>query len=179
MNYKEDMYNDFVQKFSMILDKEINNLEISKIIFLCIGTDRIIGDAFGPLVGYKLNKLFLKNENIKVIGNLENIINANNIENILKEIKVKYEMPFIIAIDAAVSNRTEIGRIIVSNSKMNVSSVFMNKNIYAGNVSIKGVVSRDLNNPRSNVQLLQNVPLGRIMTMADCVANGIYNVINV
>ena len=179
MNYKENVYNDFVQKFSMILRKEIEGLEISKLIFLCIGTDRIIGDAFGPLVGYKLSKLFLGNENVKVIGNLENTINANNIETILREIELKYEMPFIIAIDAAVSNKTDIGRIIVSNSKMNISSIFMNKSIYAGNLSIKGVVSKNLMNPRKNLRLLQNVPLNRIMIMADCVANGVYNVINV
>lgn len=179
MSYKEEMYNNFVQKFSMVLRKEIDNLEISKLFFLCIGTDRIIGDSFGPLVGYKLNKLFIGNENIKVIGSLDNVINANNIEKVLKEIKLKYEMPFIIAIDAAISNKTEIGSIIVSNTKMNISSLFMNKNIYVGNVSIKGVVSKNLNNPRNNIRLLQSVPLNRIMVMADCVANGIYNVINV
>ena len=179
MDFKENMYSDFVQKFSAVLRKEIEGLEISKLIFLCIGTDRIIGDAFGPLVGYKLSRLFLGNENVKVIGSLDNIVNANNIEKILNEIELKYEMPFIIAIDAAISNKTEIGRIIVSNSKMNVSSVLMKKSFYVGNLSIKGVVSKKLMNPKNNFKLLQNVPLNRIMNMADCVASGIYNVINV
>lgn len=179
MNYKEEMYYNFVQDFSVILREKIRDLEISKLIFLCIGTDRITGDSFGPLVGYKLKYLFKKEENIEVIGNLENILCTHNINKIIDDIKNTYETPFLIAIDSALSNKTEIGKIVVSKSGMNVGSGLNRQNIYVGNMSIKGIVSRDLKNPKYNFRLLQNAPLHIIMNMADIVAQGIYNVINV
>ena len=179
MTYKEELYNNFVQDFSVTLREKITDLEISKLIFLCIGTDRVIGDSFGPLVGYKLKHLFRNEENIKVIGNLDNIICTHNISEIIDNINITYNDSFIIAIDAAFSNRNNIGRIIVSPNAINVGSSFNKNNIYVGDISIKGIVSKNTNNLKYNFKLLQNTPLGFIMGMADCVAQGIYNVINV
>ena len=179
MTFKEEVYQNFVNDFSLILRNKTKDLEISKLIFLCIGTDRISGDSFGPLVGYKLKNLFYGEKNIEVIGDLENIVNSSNVLKILDKIEKTYEVPFLIAIDAAVSNKKEIGRIVVSNSKMNVGSCFSNKKIYVGDVSIKGIVTKNLGNPKYNFRLLQNVPLNTIMNMADCVSQGICNVINV
>ncbi len=179
MTYNEERYNNFIYDFSNVLKSKITDLEISKLIFLCIGTDRITGDSFGPLVGYKLRYLFQGEENVEIIGDLGNIISSNNIQNIIDKIKKTYEVPFIIAIDAALSNKNSIGKILVSDKKMNVGSGLKKKNIYVGDVSIKGIVSKDLKKPQYNFKLLQNTPLGLIMQMADCVAQGIYNVINV
>ena len=179
MTFKEELYNNFVQDFSIALREKITNLEISKLIFLCIGTDKVIGDSFGPLVGYKLKYLFRNEENIKVIGSLDNVICTHNILNIIKKINNTYENSFVVAIDAALSNRNNIGKIIVSKNRMNVGNVLNKKNIYVGDVSIKGVVSKNLNNPKFNFRLLQNTPLNTVMNMADCVSQGIYNVINV
>lgn len=179
MTLKEDIYNDFVQDFSMILREKTRDLEISKLIFLCIGTDRITGDSFGPLVGYKLEYLFRDEENIEVIGSLDNIISAKNISKIMEDINNTYQAPFLIAIDAALSNKSSIGRIVVSRDSMNVGSGFNRNNMYVGDMSVKGIVSKDLKNPKYNFKLLQNTPLNLIMSMADLVAQGIYDVINV
>ena len=46
-------------------------------------------------------------------------------------------------------------------------------------MSIKGVVSRDLNNPKYNFKLLQNTSLNLIMNMSDLVVKGISKVLNV
>lgn len=179
MTLKEEIYNNFVNDFSNILRDRINGLEISKLVFLCIGTDRITGDCFGPLVGYKLKYLFRDEENIKVIGSLDNIICSHNILNVINDINNKYEDPFLIAIDAALSNKTNIGKIIVTKDSMNVGRGLNKNSIYVGDMSIKGVVSKDLRNPKYNFKLLQNTPLNLIMNMADSVAQGICDVINV
>ena len=179
MTFKEEIYNNFVQDFSVVLREKIADLEISKLIFLCIGTDRVIGDSFGPLVGYKLKKLFIDKENIKVIGNLDNIICMHNISKILRDINSTYKDSFIVAIDAAFSSENNIGRIRVSKNSMNIGSGFNKNKISVGNMSIKGIVSKNTNNPKYNFKLLQNIPLSFIMGMADCVSQGIYNVINV
>lgn len=179
MTFKEEIYNNFIYDFSNVLRNKITDLEITELIFLCIGTDRITGDSFGPLVGYKLKSLFKKEKNVKIIGDLENIVSAYNIQKIITNINNEYEIPFIIAIDAALSNKNNIGKIVVSKEKMNVGSGLNKKSIYVGDVSVKGIVSRDLKKPQYNFKSLQNIPLGLIMTMADCVAQGIYDVINV
>lgn len=159
MIYKEELYNDFVQDFSIVLREKIRDLEISKLIFLCIGTDRVIGDSFGPLVGHKLQYLFKEEENIKVIGSLDNIICTHNISKIINEINNTYPDSFLVAIDAALSNRNNIGEIVISNNSLSVRSCFSKNNILVGDMSIKGVVSRIMKNPKYNFKLLQNTPL--------------------
>ncbi len=67
MAFKEEMYNNFVCDFSNNLRQKIQVTEISKLVFLCIGTNRVIGDCFGPLVGSKLKHFFIHEEGIEVI----------------------------------------------------------------------------------------------------------------
>ena len=179
MTFKEELYNNFVQDFSIVLREKIRDLEISKLIFLCIGTDRVIGDSFGPLVGYKLECLYKDEENIKVIGNLNNIICTHNISKIISNINATYPDSFLIAIDAALSNTNSIGKVIVSKKSLNIASGLNRNNTYVGDVSIKGIVSKNMNNPKYNFKLLQNTPLNLIMNMADAVVQGIDTVINV
>ena len=179
MALEEEIYNNFVQDFSSILRGKVNGLEISKLIFLCVGTDRVIGDSFGPLVGYKLKNLFKGEEGVQIVGGLDNIICTQNIEKIIDDIKNTYELPFIIAIDAALSNKTNIGKIVVSENSMNRGKSLNNSNVYAGDVSIKGIVAKNFNNPRYNFKILQNTSLNLIINMADIVSKGIYNVINI
>ena len=179
MLFKEEVYDNFVNDFASVLKEKTEGLKISKLIFLCIGTDRITGDSLGPLVGYKLKEIFKDEENIEVIGALDNIISMQNVIRIIDDINYTYEEPFLIAIDAALSSKSNIGKIIVSKDKMNIGCGLGKRNIYVGDISIKGIVSRDLRNPRYNFKVLQNTSLSLIMNMADIVAYGIFNVINV
>ena len=153
MIFKEDIYNNFVIDFSNILRENTKYIETSQLIFLCIGTDKVMGDSFGPLVGYKLKYLYKNQENIKVIGSLDNIICIHNISKIINYIENKYKKSFVIAIDAAISNKMDLGKILVSKESMN--------------------------NPKYNFKLLQNTSLNLVMNMADLVVQGIYDVINV
>ena len=179
MAFKEEIYNNFINDFSITLRKKIKDLEISELVFLCIGTDRITGDCFGPLVGYKLKHLFRNEKNIKVIGDLNNIICVHNILKIINDINNTYDEPFLIAIDSALSNKSNIGKIIVTKNSMNIGSSLNKGTIYVGDMSIKGIVAKDLKKPQYNFKVLQNTPLSLIMSMADCVSQGIYNIINV
>lgn len=55
---KQQLYNSFVQDFSYKLEQNQKSNDFSNFIFLCVGTDRVTGDSFGPLVGYKLKYLY-------------------------------------------------------------------------------------------------------------------------
>ena len=54
----------------------------------------------------------------------------------------------------------------------------LNKNIaFVGDISIKGVVAKDLKLAKYNLKLLQNTPLSLVISLANSTANGIYEVI--
>lgn len=134
---------------------------------------------FGPLVGYKLKYLFKNIDEVEVYGSLENNISAKNAKKTIEYIKNKYQSPLVIAIDSAMSNRENIGKIVINNNGMYLGKA-LNKNIaYVGDLSIKGIVSQNVNIPRYNFQLLKNTSLNLVMNLADIVSVGIYNVINV
>lgn len=176
---KTELYDNFVKDFAIKLKRKVSKNEYDKIIFFCVGTDRVTGDSFGPIVGYKLRYLFKDVEEVEIYGDLDENICANNANDIIKHIRSKYKNPFIIAIDSAISKKDNIGKIVIENSGMHLGKALNKKINYIGNLSIKGIVSQNVNIPQYNFKLLQNTSLGLVMNMADVVSSGIYNVINV
>lgn len=170
----------FINNFTRTICNLTTNKVYSSIVFLCIGTDRITGDSFGPIVGYKLKQLFRNAKNVEVMGDLENIVCDINIENTIDDICRKYSNPFIVSIDSALScNRENIGKIIVGKGGVIIGSSMGRTKYIIGDMSIKGVIARDLHNSRQNFRLLQNIRLNSVMQMADIVANGIYQSIEI
>ena len=173
---KFDSKNIFINDFKMAYNKMKNKKECKELAFLCAGTDRVIGDCFGPLVGSKLLELLEKENisNVNVLGSLERNINYNNIENIIEKVNNKTGL---IVIDAALSKKENIGKIFVTN-KSTVLGKGLNKNkIDIGDISIKSVVAKDYRIPGYNFKSLQNTSLNEIMKLSNIVAEGIYDVI--
>jgi len=169
-------YNKFVCEFYNELNK---NIKISNLVFLCIGTDRITGDCFGPIVGAKLKKKFLNsNKSANVYGTLENPVVSTNLESNIKKIYNENISPFIIAIDAALSNKENIGKIIVESKPMETGKGIKKHNFKIGNISIKAIIGRKEKNIKKSMELLQNISLNMVLNMADTVSNGIIEVLN-
>ncbi|MCI8482263.1 MAG: spore protease YyaC [Clostridia bacterium] len=175
---ENEKYNNFVHEFSNILYNLKVDIPFSDYIFLCVGSDKIIGDSYGPLVGEKLKNSF-KNmyHNIKIYGTLEDPISAVNLEKTVEDIDKKYQHPCIIAIDSALSFSNKIGSIFVSDTKMQFGKGAGKKMIQVGDISIKGVVAKDYKIPRYNFSGLQNTRLGDVIKLADITSSGIYDVI--
>ena len=164
-------YNKFICEFYREIKE--NTKSLSNMIFMCIGTDRITGDCFGPIVGEKLKKF----NNISVYGSLEDPIAQSNLKNKLDEIYFKYSNPFIVVVDAALSKEEHVGKIFVMNNSLKLGKG-LGKNIaQIGNVSIKGVVGKKEKSKKKNMQVLQNTSLNRVMNLADIVSNGIVEVL--
>lgn len=153
--------------------KKLNH--IYEIIFVCIGTDRIIGDAFGPLVGTSLQKELEKYNisNINVYGTLENNVSYTNINKIAKLIEERYKNPYIITIDSALANKEYIGKIIVNEGKIQLGKGLSKNKIELGDLSIRAIVGKDSKMPKYNFYNLQNISLNTIMKMSDIVSNSI------
>lgn len=111
--YENEDYIKFVQDLKNVIDKKSCENDI---IFLCIGTDRVIGDCIGPITGSLLK---VENKNVNVYGDLTKNLTFNNINQPLKEIKYKFKKPFIITVDSALSDKDNVGRIYIENERNN------------------------------------------------------------
>ncbi|WP_461207551.1 spore protease YyaC [Clostridium sp. DL1XJH146] len=157
-----------------ILSKVIlEQLNLNKdIIILCIGSDRSTGDSLGPLVGSKLS--FLNRKKLSILGDLENPVNAQNIDKIKNNIYKKYKKPYIIAIDASLGSMQSVETILIQDKPLSPGAA-LNKNILSiGDLSIKGIVNVS---GSLDFMVLQNTRLNTVMNLADVISEGIYHCI--
>jgi len=113
-----------------------------------------------------------------VYGTLENPVVSTNLESNIKKIYNENISPFIIAIDAALSNKENIGKIIVESKPMETGKGIKKHNFKIGNISIKAIIGRKEKNIKKSMELLQNISLNMVLNMADTVSNGIIEVLN-
>ena len=113
--YEDEEYikkEEFISDLERLLYKEKFKTSYLDLVFLCIGTDRMTGDCFGPLVGSKIKEKIENNNifNINIYGTLEDNISFTNIEETLNVIKKKHPNSYIIVIDAALSKKENMAR---------------------------------------------------------------------
>ncbi len=129
--------------------KRDNSDEISKTInllyntdnpvIICVGSDLVVGDSLGPIVGTKLiEKLQGK---AFVYGTLQSPITAKEIGVIKAQIKKLHPYSKILVIDAAIGNEEEIGYVKISELGIK-PGLGVNKDLpLIGDVSVIGIVS--------------------------------------
>lgn len=137
MSFNNCVYANFNFEFNKVI-KRVNEKRYSDLIFICIGTNKIVGDSFGPIIG-EILKRNVKDRRIKVIGNLTNNINAKNIKNI----KFNCVNPYVISIDSALSDTIEPGNVFIIKKGLVPGSALNKKATAIGNIAIKGIVAKD------------------------------------
>lgn len=163
------------EDFKQYMNELKGELDVNcEVIFFCIGTDRVIGDSLGPITGSLLIDKFGKDI---VYGDLYNNITYKNIEEKINEIKLKNKNPFIVAIDAALSTKENIGKIFVDDG-INFGNSLGKNLSKVGDVGVKVVVGKDYNNPKLNFNVLQNIPLSRILNLSKKTFEGISLIMN-
>ncbi len=166
-------YNKFVKKLENNIKKLDNSF--SHIILLCIGTDTLIGDAIGPIIGSNLKNL--ENEYIKVYGSIGNNLDFSNAKNTVEELYKKYNNPFIITIDAALSKEKKIGEIHISNGYIKIGNALEKSICFYSNVNIKCVVGKyNKLDKNDNISVLNNALKEDVYNMAEIVSKGIKNI---
>lgn len=164
----------FAGRFLNILLEEMKQQKKSKVLFLCIGTDRSTGDSLGPLIGYKLNEFGIKNA--RVIGTLDNPVHALNLEYSMKRATEIYSDSIIVAIDASVGNVEHIGYVTMGRGPLR-PGLGVRKNLDAvGDLFITGIVSASKD---GDPFMLQSVRLSVVMRLADCISRSILLGMNV
>ena len=170
MNYNYEKFRqDFKQKLEQI------NQNYSNIVFLCIGTNKLAGDCIGPVVGSYLSKV--QNEFIQVYGTIEKNLNFSNAINVISNIYKKTQNPYIIAIDAALSNKNNNGDVVLSSGYIKIGKA-LNKSIcFYSNINIKCVVGHYYNTQEANLKELEQVSLKDNLLFAKRISSEIRNVL--
>lgn len=135
------------------------------IVILCIGTDRSIGDALGPLVG----SLLLEQGPwpYRVLGCLEEPVHAGNLEAVVGDLMRSGGRPFVIAVDACLGRAGSVGVISIGRGALSPGAG-VNKRLPAvGDAHITGVVNVG---GFMEYFVLQNTRLHLVMRMARLVA---------
>lgn len=150
--------------------KQYKYQKFSHIIILCIGTNKIIGDSIGPMVGQVLYKE-LKYDKIIVLGNMIETINFKNAKQLIESIFKEYTKPFIITIDSALGKEDMVNQIVINKGIVKIGKSLGRSICYYSNINIKGVVGVDKKDKYENIKTLQNVDLELITKLSTTIAN--------
>lgn len=121
------------------LTKQLKEVMTLDTVFVCIGTDRNIGDMLGPLVGTMLEE----NEDFDqtVFGTVEEPAHGLNIQSVINHVHKNYGDKNIIAIDACIGDIELVSRIRIKDTPIHPGKG-VGKNIGAiGDYAIVGIVS--------------------------------------
>lgn len=168
------------EQFGIQLTELIQQVKIregkTSVLFLCIGSDRSTGDSLGPLTGHllKMQADRMQNPDVVVIGTLTLPVHAVNLDSVVEVIERDFPEYVVVAIDASVGSRSSVGCITLASGGLK-PGCGVNKNLkMVGDIAITGVVSWG---SRMEPVLLQNIRLGLVMNMADCIRQGIMNAV--
>ena len=93
-NFKlQEKYYKFIKEFEEKICKVYINGNYSNLIFLCIGTNKIVGDSVGPIIGNNLKSI--ENEYMQIYGTLDNTLNFINAKQTIEKIYNNFEKPFL------------------------------------------------------------------------------------
>ena len=81
------------------------------LVFLCIGTDRSTGDAMGPLVGERLQRMV--GDTASVLGTLDVPVHASNLQEVLDRLYATEPRAVVVAVDACLGRTESVGTIAV------------------------------------------------------------------
>ena len=141
-------------------------------VVVCIGTDAVVGDSLGPLVGSML-KDRLKGKTY-VFGTVESPITAKEVPFVADFVKNVYPDVPVLAIDAALGSSEEIGSIKITKCPIK-PGLGVDKNLgEIGTASIIGVVEEK----QKGKHFLNSVRLSIVYKQAIIIATAIERYIN-
>ena len=122
--------------------------------FVCIGTNKIVPDSFGPRVGDKLKQVFYSSPEISVYGTMQNPVHLKNAAYFLEELENKKQ---IILIDSAIGKREDIGNTYVNRGGMEIGKAFNQSIYFPANINIKTIIGAKEYMPNYSVNQIENL----------------------
>lgn len=142
-------------------------------VFVCVGSDLVLGDSLGPLCGTLIKNSFAKTLNSPfcyVYGTLNMPVTAKEVNYVKNYIKKTHPSSPVLVIDAAVGKIDDVGLIRVIGGGIK-PGLGVNKNLSEiGDVSIIGIVAEK---SQQNFGLFRGTRLNLIYKMADIITRGV------
>ena len=167
-------------KFVQELQKQVNSYmyqDFSDIIILCIGSNKMIGDCIGPMVGQKLKDTFKEEKNIVIYGNMKETLNFKNARRVIENIFKMYKKPFIITIDSALGTKKTIENIVVSTGWIKIGDSLGRSICYYSHINIKGVVGKNKHTPKENIETLKKVNPTLVLELSEIITSSLNKMI--
>ncbi len=163
-----NMYNKPLDQ-SFITESMNKFIESGKkeIVFVCVGTDKCIGDAVGPLVGTKLSS------KVTIYGTLHDPIHALTIDGKLEEIHEKHPDAYFIGIDACLGDEEDIGLVFLRNFGVRPGKGVGKELPGVGSISIMAIVDSSEN---SEFFFNRSIRLSFIMDIADKIVEAVQEI---
>lgn len=133
------------------------------IVFICIGSDQSTGDAFGPLMGTRLQQLGFPH----VIGTLADPCDANKVEQAVEQLPPD---KVVVAIDACLGKEKSVGSLIIQKGSIQPGAATGRRLPPVGHYSIAAVVNQ--NGPKAYWKI-QNTSLFTVLGMVDILCQAI------
>ncbi len=138
-------------------------------VIVCVGSDLAIGDSLGPIAGSML-KYKTQGLNVFLYGTLATPVTAKEIRYLRSFLKETHAGSPIIAVDAAVGERGDIGLIKLSDKPL-LPGAGANKKLGAvGDISIMGIVAEK---SVANYGLLNTTRLNLVYSMSEIISEGV------
>lgn len=135
-----------------------------ELVIICVGTDRVLGDALGPLVGtFLLEECRYAN----VYGTLKEPVHALNLVEAVESVHKHHPNALMIAVDACLGQLTNLERIAFSKDPLKPGTGVSKDLPEVGHVNIQGIVN--LAGSMSNL-VIQNTRLHTVYNMARVIA---------
>lgn len=131
-------------------------------VILCIGTDRMIGDCLGPLVGTMLDRA--AKDRLTVYGTLQNTVHALNLPETVFQIKKKHPNRTILAVDASLGSDEHVGTVFIRPGRLRPGAGVRKNLPEIGDIAITGIANSESCRPYLD---LQTARLSTISSMAD------------
>jgi len=110
---------------------------MKNLVFLCIGTTKIIGDSVGPRGG---DKLRANDAQAYVYGNTLRQVTAINVEDYAKMISQRHANDVVIVIDSALGKIGDVGTVKITRNGIKPGGAFDKGKDRIGDIGILAVV---------------------------------------
>jgi len=165
MTYSFHCYNAMANFGSVSALKRLLGETTAPPVIICIGSDLVIGDSLGPIVGTMLQK----NDRIGgyVYGTLRSPVTAKEIKYVEPFVRYTHPNSKIIAIDAAFGAENEIGLVKFSNGPLSPGSGVNKCLLSVGDVHALGIVAAKTPFPYQTLELTR---LNLVYRMAELIS---------
>lgn len=113
---------------------------MEKYIFVCIGTNRLISDSFGPRVGKILKEQLKQFSDVKVLGTMDNPVHFQNAPIFIDYLKTQNGK--LIVIDSALGEEEQIGNTYMNRGGIEIGKAFGKSFYFPAHWNIKTIVGK-------------------------------------